>query len=56
VVSLDKLDGKQMSFSLYIYDEGSPKVLIYVGRVDQNNETDLEGLNSFLRIKPIHDA
>lgn len=56
MVSVAKLDGIKMEFSLYVYDEGDPKVLIYVGKVSENNLNDIDALKSLLGIKQIHDA
>jgi len=56
VVSVTKLQGNKMVFSLYVYDEGDSKVLIYVGKVSENNLNDMDALRSLLGIKKIHDG
>jgi hypothetical protein len=44
-----------MEFNLYLYDEGNPDKLIQVGRVAQENQTDMDALHSLLGVKQIHD-
>jgi hypothetical protein len=56
VVSVTKLQRNKIVFSLYVYDEGDSKVLIYVGRVSENDVKDIGALNNLLSIKPIHDG